>query len=134
MAPGRASWRVWLPAGLVAVAIFVASSLPATSLPLPGLFAGQDKLEHLLAYAVLAGFVARAWRRRTHTGSLGVFLLATAAAVLYGISDELHQSLVPGRTVDPLDLLADSVGGALGAAVEGALARLAQRSKVVSRT
>jgi VanZ family protein len=33
-------------------------------------------------------------------------------AVAYGISDELHQAFVPGRTADWQDVLADTVGAA----------------------
>ncbi|MBP8105542.1 MAG: VanZ family protein, partial [Nitrospira sp.] len=33
----------------------------------------------------------------------------------YGLSDEIHQLFVPLRQGDPLDLVADSVGAALGA-------------------
>ncbi|HSH41142.1 MAG TPA: VanZ family protein, partial [Arenicellales bacterium] len=40
--------------------------------------------------------------------------LALGLAVLYGISDEWHQSFVPGREPDVLDVLADGVGAAVG--------------------
>ena len=36
-------------------------------------------------------------------------------ASLYGISDEIHQIFVPGRTADPIDWLVDTCGAALGA-------------------
>ncbi len=34
---------------------------------------------------------------------------------LYGVSDELHQWFVPGRHADGIDVLADGLGGLLGA-------------------
>jgi len=34
---------------------------------------------------------------------------------LYGLSDEWHQSYVPGRQSDAMDWLADSIGGGLAA-------------------
>jgi VanZ family protein len=37
-------------------------------------------------------------------------------SLLYGISDELHQGLTPGRTPDVMDLVADTLGAALGVA------------------
>jgi VanZ family protein len=36
-------------------------------------------------------------------------------AVLYGASDEIHQYFVPGRVCDIFDLVADSIGGFIGA-------------------
>ncbi len=35
------------------------------------------------------------------------------AAILYGLSDEIHQLYVPGRMFDILDILADSFGALL---------------------
>jgi VanZ family protein len=35
-------------------------------------------------------------------------------AVLYGLSDEWHQSFVPGRTPDVVDILTDAIGAAIG--------------------
>jgi VanZ family protein len=37
------------------------------------------------------------------------------AVMLYGVSDEFHQYFVPGRSVEALDVLADALGGLLGA-------------------
>jgi VanZ family protein len=36
---------------------------------------------------------------------------------LYGASDEVHQSFVPGRAADPLDWVADSAGAVAGVLV-----------------
>ncbi len=98
----------FLPALLVASTIFWLSSQPVLPDFLPG-FDGSDKLCHVLAYATLAATLLYGARfpagRQAWWWALG--------AVLYGISDEFHQSFVPGRTPDVQDLLADSVG-ALG--------------------
>jgi VanZ family protein len=45
------------------------------------------------------------------------FLLAVVIGSLYGGTDEFHQSFVPGRTADPLDWVADTLGVALGASL-----------------
>jgi VanZ family protein len=52
------------------------------------------------------------------------YLIAFAIAVLYGVSDEWHQSFVPGRTPDLLDIVTDAIGAATGLL----MVHLAQRS------
>ena len=42
------------------------------------------------------------------------YLMAWALAVLYGVSDEWHQSFVPGRTPDVFDVMTDGIGAAVG--------------------
>jgi VanZ family protein len=110
--------RRWAPVALMALAIFMGSSLPGTSLPPLGLFPGQDKAVHLTEYALLGFLVARALRgRRDGSRRRPLVIVAATAllALLYGLSDEFHQSFVPARSVDALDALADLVGGATGA-------------------
>ena len=108
--------RAWLPflafgyAGL----IFYLSSRSSFPVALPS-FDAADKAAHLLEYAGLGVLVA--WS----LGSYGVprsraLWLAAAACSLYGASDEVHQLFVPGREGDLFDWLADSAGGAIGAA------------------
>ncbi len=43
---------------------------------------------------------------------MGAFL-----AVAFGVTDEVHQSFVPGRNADLMDLVADALGASLGAVV-----------------
>lgn len=42
-------------------------------------------------------------------------LISIGVVILYGAIDELHQGMVPGRTLDIRDLVADTVGGLLAA-------------------
>jgi VanZ family protein len=44
-------------------------------------------------------------------------------AVMFGLSDEIHQYFVPGRNMDPLDLLTDAIGAALALWVAGWIVR-----------
>ena len=46
-----------------------------------------------------------------------VSLAAIAIASLYGVTDELHQSFVPGRMCDPADWLTDTLGATLGVGI-----------------
>jgi VanZ family protein len=66
---------------------------------------------HVFVFGVLAVLWARALGARRHA-----LWIAFALTALYALSDEFHQSFVPGRTPDPLDLLCDSFGAVVGLA------------------
>lgn len=58
------------------------------------------------------------WPRGAHGlrwvgGKLALVVIALAS--LYAVTDEFHQSFVPGRVCDPADWLTDTLGAALGA-------------------
>ena len=78
----------------------------------------SKKAAHLMVYAVLA---ALWWRALAREGlSPGwAFALALAASVLYGLSDELHQTFVPGREGRLTDVGYDLLGAALALAILG---------------
>jgi VanZ family protein len=92
--------------------IFFLSSLPSSSISLPDIVS-IDKFLHvgiygLLAAAALLAVPAEHYLRRPGLISLAVVVLC----LLYGISDECHQSFVPGRELSGLDLAADAAGAA----------------------
>lgn len=112
-------------------AIFWASS---RSRPFPFLPQGlleADKLLHAGAYAVLAGLVLCALPRGRLGGARAV-VIAVLVAVLYGATDEWHQSFVPNRSADPLDLAADAAGAIAGAVTLGVILR-ARRARASIR-
>ncbi len=79
------------------------------SLATPMLFPHQDKLFHTGAYFVLAAFALRAFRHLIV--SVPKLLIASLLfSSLYGLSDEWHQSFVPGRMSDIADWAADTLG------------------------
>lgn len=112
---------LWVPVVLVMASIFVASSIP----DLGGLPGGMsDKSGHGLGYALLGAALLRALARGRLSGVTWPRAAASAAlATLYGASDEFHQSFVPGRAPDALDIFADFLGAAF-AVVVGGLARV----------
>ncbi len=100
--------RPHLAAALLWMAgILYASSLPGSEAGLPPPW---DKLAHLAAYAVLGFLLGQGTGRPA---------LAFLIAALYGVSDELHQTRVPGREASVLDWLADAAGALLGARLTG---------------
>ena len=79
-----------------------------------------DKPVHFAVYGLLGALVLRALARGRWFGVGGRTALASIVlTITYGVSDEWHQSFVPGRTPDSMDLLVNSVGAAVvvGAAV-----------------
>jgi VanZ family protein len=94
-------------------AIFVASSM--TSPPVPG---GADKPWHALGYSGLSILVVRAFAGRLPTRvQLKTIAASVALVVFYGMTDEFHQTFVPGRTASIDDLVADTIGAFAGAGV-----------------
>jgi len=90
--------------------IFFVSSLHSP--PLPSNI--SDKPAHALAYAGLAGLVARALGRGLPPRITRLDLvIGFAICVIYAASDELHQSFVPGRSPDIADVAADAIGAAV---------------------
>lgn len=74
-------------------------------------FEGADKLAHAVLYAGLAALVALTLRSRPQgCGARALWLAPLAFAFAYGVTDELHQGFVDGRSADALDLAADVAG------------------------
>lgn len=74
-----------------------------------------DWISHATAYLVLSGLLCRALAGGRKSLSTAGAAFAILLATLYGISDEYHQSYVPGRTADAADVLKDAGGACLGA-------------------
>ena len=97
--------RLWLPVFGWAALIFALSSVPDLGTGLGGWDLVLRKVAHTTEYAVLGTLLVRA------TGRGGI---AFALGALYAVSDEVHQTLVPGRMGAPLDVVIDTVGVACG--------------------
>jgi VanZ family protein len=90
--------------------IFTLSSIPSLQVPFAHVYDfALRKLAHIGEYAVLT--VLLWWALRAYTrDSARAWLLAALAAVLYGISDEWHQSMVAGRSGTFRDVGVDALG------------------------
>lgn len=82
------------------------------TLPMPSTFEFQDKFLHAGAYWVMG---VLSWRAFRHFGmpALTLSIVSLLFCSLYGVSDEWHQSFVPGRESSAADWLADSFGAAM---------------------
>jgi VanZ family protein len=108
----------WVAVTVYAGAIFLASSTPHP-LGIERLPPFVDKVVHALVFGGLSFTVWMALRGSAPEASTTrLSLLAIVMTTLYGVTDELHQSFVPGRSMEMLDLAAD-VGGAC--LVQGAI-------------
>ena len=87
--------------------------------------AGVDKIEHFLAYTLLTFLVMRGW-----AGTRFLFLIFLAV-VLYGGALEGLQGLVPGRTIEIMDMLANVAGAVTGLIIATvSLSRRAKQAKL----
>jgi len=108
--------RYWFPVLVCMAIIFCASSLPGRDIPKIAKF--QDIVFHFLAYSIFSFFLSRAIKNANL--KIGKFKLIVFTALLvtfYGVSDEFHQSFVPGRSVSGFDVFIDSLGGFFGSLV-----------------
>ena len=106
-----------LPALVWSVAIFALSAVPGmSSVRFP---IRADKLIHGAIYFILCLLVWRALHHQTRFPNLQkrALLAAYFFTLAYGALDEFHQIFVPGRTPDPMDLLADGTGALLSVLV-----------------
>lgn len=96
--------------------IFALSSI-AINVPAIRHFPMRDKGIHFVEYAVLGWLCAaaaqRTWPARPVWRTAAFALFVT---VLWGLSDEIHQAMVPGRSAELADLFADTVGALFGIA------------------
>lgn len=105
----KAWLRVWWAAILMMALIFFISAQPASALPS---FSWADTLVkkggHMLGYGLLAWSYWHGLRYRIRARPLAWLL-----AVVYALTDELHQSFVPGRHPALVDVLFFDALGAL---------------------
>jgi VanZ family protein len=102
-----------VPLLVVMGTIFYLSHQPGGSFDLPDIIL-FDKLLHAVAYGVLAAtylFAAPLWLKRKSLKLTAI--VAVLFCFLYGISDEFHQSFIPGRFVSGWDVAADVFGASV---------------------
>jgi VanZ family protein len=133
MEGGNGVWRflgrglAWVPAIAWAGLIFFVSSQPKETFVKLGLSGTLLSVAgHLVTYAVLMVLLVIALREGGRLPAKQSYLVAFLLVALYGLSDEYHQSFVPGRTATLWDWLVDLLGAGLAWA---ALIRWEQRRR-----
>lgn len=105
------NFKYWVPAALYMAVIFWLSSRPSPeALKLIPIIA-HLKLVHIIEYGLLYALVYYAFEMTTDYSPVEIFAASLMLTVLYGLTDELHQIFIVGRTSRLADVLADGVGG-----------------------
>lgn len=132
-APRRpANWRgwfaAWLPVLALMVLIFVFSAQPKTAPPegdevyfsgvMPIFTVGHwdviiKKSSHVLGYGLLALLLLRALWHSGMRAPRSVAVFALLGTALYALTDEWHQSFVPGRHASAVDIGIDTASAAI---------------------
>ena len=109
--------KYWVPSLLYMALIFAISSMEQPPLPMPKFeWLTIDKLYHFIEYAILGGLLAWAFVKAKPpvVPSALIWGLAAVISILYGASDEWHQTFVPGRLATLADWVADALGSIAG--------------------
>jgi VanZ family protein len=91
--------------------IFIISSIPGKALPETTI---SDKFLHIVEFGILSWLLGKAFRTAKkevfikHAGILSIII-----TILYGISNEIHQSFVPYRSTEFYDVIFDAIGAIL---------------------
>jgi VanZ family protein len=110
---GNKFFAYWFPIFVYCLLIFIQSSRPSPDITPHWPYV--DKVLHFSAYALLSALFLRAFNTTRIKNNLKlIFILSVLLSSLYGISDEIHQSFVPYRTADAMDVLADILGSIAG--------------------
>lgn len=123
----------WTPAILWSLIIFLQSHNPAPA----GADLAPDYVLHFMAYAVLclaviygfSGGLKNLWLGEIQIRHL---FLAFLLAAVYGLTDEFHQSFVPGRNPSWSDVAADSLGAIAASVLVATWTMVRGRSEIRS--
>ncbi len=114
-----------------AAVIFMLSAQPASKLEKTQLFFDfiprADFFAHMFLFFVLGALVHGVLRAYLPRRKNLVLSDTVIFCLLYGMSDEIHQAFVPGRTLSGLDLLADVLGATLAVTLWLAIHQIRQR-------
>ncbi len=102
--------KFWSPVFVWAAIIFSFSAKPTN--PVSEIYWKDfvvKKLAHVVVYAILAIFLYRAFKKEGVSPKKSGYY-SIIVAVLYGLTDEFHQSYTPGRDPKLRDVIFDTIG------------------------
>lgn len=116
-------YLVYLPLGVYWIILFIATSLPTEYIPSVGV---SDKFNHFFAYMGLSVLLYFSFNLQNKFEIMNKYpaALTVIIAAIYGAFDELHQMLIPGRSAELLDWVADFVGAVAGVLIARFLYRI----------
>ncbi|MBN1408142.1 MAG: VanZ family protein [Calditrichaceae bacterium] len=91
---------------LVMIAITIESSISNISLPDMGI-TFTDKLAHFMVFAIMGWTLTRGMLLSKIKYPI---IIAVVIGFIFAVTDEWHQSFVPGRDADVIDVIADLFG------------------------
>lgn len=103
----RKSWLCWSFTMIIAVMIFYISSLSFAKGPVGGSGSLYATIYHILAFFFFAFFLFISIVKGRHKSFL---IIGFLVALIYGVTDEIHQLFVPGRYGSLHDVFLDGVG------------------------
>lgn len=111
MPPVERVWLRWAAlVGWMALIFFLSGQSR-----LPDLIGGWPQFQDIAGHFVAYGVLALLWRWvLAGSGAAHPGRWAFVLTLLYGLSDEFHQSFVPGRYPDAFDILTDLFGASVG--------------------
>ena len=121
----RSLLTLWGPFIAALAVMFWLSSMS----DVPGTRYVWDKVLHAVGYAGLGLLALRAFHGGFASPRVAPTLFAASTVILWGISDEFHQSFVPGRDASARDVIADAIGFAVAVGVMAAVTSLTARLK-----
>lgn len=100
---------VYWPLIIYWILLFTLTSLPSQAIPSVGV---SDKIEHFGAFFILSSlfYLTMLFQKKSETLKKYALPITFFIITFYGALDELHQLLIPGRSCELNDLLADTVG------------------------
>ena len=106
---------LWLPVLIWAGLIFYLSSIPNLAVGEGTVDFLTRKPAHIVEYALLFGLIWRALQGSLAVTARTLYFSAAVFTLLYAVTDEIHQMLVPSREGKLYDLGFDLLGIFLGA-------------------
>jgi VanZ family protein len=105
----RKVYLVYLPLIIYWIALLTGTSFPTTALPKVGI---GDKFMHFGAYFGLGVLLnlSLIFQNKFPKMKVQNNLYTIGIGSLYGIFDEVHQSFIPGRSMEFMDFVADFFG------------------------